>query len=72
MIKSAIMINEIITKKGVITGINNSHQLNFINPMICKATNSTVNIIPIMKCLTLTGIRSNIFVTYGVNNSSIK
>ena len=47
MIKSTTMINEIITKKGVITGINNSHQLNSIMPMICKATNSTVNIIPI-------------------------
>lgn len=66
------MINDIITKNGVITGINNSHQLNSINPMIRKTTNSTVNIIPIMRCLILTGIRSNIFVTYGVNNSSIK
>lgn len=66
------MIIEIITKKGVIIGINNSHQLNSIKPMICKATNSTVNNIPIIRCLTLTGIRSNIFVNYGVNNSSIK
>lgn len=66
------MIIEIITKKGVIIGINNSHHLNSIKPMICKATNSTVNNIPIIRCLTLTGIRSNIFVNYGVNNSSIK
>lgn len=61
--KATSKIIRAISKNGAKRGMSNSHQLNSMRPIICNVTNMSVNNIPPIKCLTLTGIMSSIVIS---------